>query len=320
MISIAMCTYNGEKFVLEQLESFVHQTVLPDEIVIFDDNSTDNTVDIVRKFKDNAPFDVRIFCNSSSVGVVHNFALAIEACNGEYIFLSDQDDVWLPDKIEITMNKMLYIEANLGDEHPICVHTDLKVVNEELNIMSNSFFKYQGVYHLYKKREQIKVLPVQNFVVGCTVLINKAMKDAALPFPENVVMHDHWLSLIAACAGTLEFIDVPTINYRQHTSNTVGAHKLVSFSNFQYLVDKDRIRKNILAKYYQLLDFIKFQNGKYVPINSELSLFRQYIDSGDVNKALGVHFCKEGFIKNLLFRVFLKIYRNYFIKKLAIGE
>lgn len=304
MISVAMCTYNGEKFLSEQLNSFAEQTVLPDELVIFDDASQDNTIDILTTFTEHAPFVVRIHRNSSSVGVIKNFALAIEACKGDYILLSDQDDVWLPDKIEVTLKKMLAVEEEHGKLCPVCVHTDLTVVDERLNVLANSFLTNQGLYHCYTKKEQLSVLPVQNFVTGCTVMLNRALKEKAMPFPKNIVMHDYWLALVAACVGRLEFVNMQTIKYRQHGKNTVGAKKYLSINSLLSIADYRVTLKKIKKNYYQLLELIKFKSGMCA--NKDMINFCKYIKDGNVNAAIKVGFRKEGIFRNFIYKIYLK--------------
>lgn len=306
MISIAMCTYNGEQFLLEQLKSFVHQSILPNELVIFDDASSDNTLAILREFAQEAPFIVHIHRNKQSVGVQKNFELAIEACKGEYIFFSDQDDVWLPNKIEITLNKMQSLELANCRELPICIHTDLYVVDAELNILANSYLKNQGLYHVYSPEEQLEVLPVQNFVTGCTVLINKALKNIAMPFPKNIVMHDYWFALVAACVGKLEFVDAATIKYRQHGNNTIGARKYLSVETIISILDEDRILNRINKTYSQMLELINFKNGMCIQNHPKLLLFRDYIEQGNIKNICQLGFHKEHFLRNLVYRIYLK--------------
>ena len=147
-LSVALCTYNGEKFIAEQLESIARQTVLPDELIICDDRSADQTVQILHEFANKAPFPVSIYHNETTLGVIRNFEQAISLCKGEYIALADQDDVWLPEKIEKSLALIESAQAQYaGEEVPLLVHTDLKVVDQQLKVISESFMHAQKLHN-----------------------------------------------------------------------------------------------------------------------------------------------------------------------------
>lgn len=304
-LSVALCTYNGEKYISEQLQSIATQTVLPDELIICDDHSTDATVGYINRFAEAAPFPVRIYCNDVSLGVIHNFEKAISLCMGDYIALSDQDDVWLPDKIEKSMALMKSEEAKHAEGNtPILVHTDLKVVNENLDIMSSSLMHLQK-FHNENSQQALRTLLVQNYVTGCTVVINRKLKEIATPFPINIIMHDWWLALFAASEGEIAFLDESTILYRQHGANAVGAKKYFSTKNIKKVLNFRKMENQIKKTIKQVDAFVKYkpqvdlQGRKYAIAylknlrnNNYLPIFR-----------LGIH--KQGFLRNTLFYLFL---------------
>lgn len=222
-LSIALCTYNGSSFLKEQLNSLARQTYKPMELVVCDDCSSDDTLCLVKEFAKNAPFVVRIIENKVSVGPVKNFSQAILACSEDYVALCDQDDVWLENKLELLLNKMMEIEAHVGSNVPLLVHSDLVVTDEKLQPVFFSMMEQQHIRNETDMQNAQRVLSIQNYVTGCTVLINRTLVESACPIPTNAVMHDWWLALIAASKGYIGFVEQPLVYYRQHKSNTVGA-------------------------------------------------------------------------------------------------
>jgi glycosyltransferase involved in cell wall biosynthesis len=238
-ISIALCTYNGECFLQDQLESLANQTLLPKELIVVDDNSTDNTVEILSSFAASSPFVVTIEKNTTNIGPVLNFSKAIAMCKGNYVATCDQDDVWLPEKLENTMKAMRQGESVYGSSTPLLVHTDLRVVvGEERRLLHPSFMVMMNIRH--RSDDPIKVLLVQNFVTGCTMLVNRSLVREALPIPPSAVMHDWWFALIAAVRGRILYLPSPSILYRQHSANVAGARNFISVRNFKTSLDSDK--------------------------------------------------------------------------------
>jgi len=202
-ISIAMATYNGEKYILEQLESFINQTKLPDELVISDDNSMDKTIEIIEKFQEYAPFPIKIYKNNKNLGYTQNFNRALEHCSNELIFLSDQDDVWFDNKIEYMVK--------LAKEYPKkdLFMNDAELVNEKLETSNLT------------KLEQIKNAGFQenHFVMGCCIAVRKSYLDMILPIPDGFKGHDEWLVRLADVLE-LRLIDKKVLQYyRRHGEN-----------------------------------------------------------------------------------------------------
>jgi glycosyltransferase involved in cell wall biosynthesis len=219
-ISIALATYNGERYLKEQLESYVKQTLLPYELVACDDASSDSTVAIVEEFSKTAPFPVRVFRNEKNLGFINNFSLAASLCHGDYIAFSDQDDIWLPDKLEVCCRRMKMAEEMYGPDIPLLVHSDLCLIDEENHVIAPSHMRVKRWKH--NAVDPLRTLLVQNYVSGCTMLCNRPLIKKSLPFPDVLMNHDGWVSMIAASTGKIFFIPEATLLYRQHENNVTG--------------------------------------------------------------------------------------------------
>ncbi len=242
MVTVLLATYNGEKHLEEQLKSIIEQTYSDFRIVIRDDGSTDNTLDIINRYAEVFPEKIEVCPTSSPTGsAAGNFFKLMQLYSDDYIMLSDQDDVWLPEKIETTLAAMKKAEAENGTKTPILVHTDLCVVDEKLNTISSSFIKYQ---RLSPENTDLNSLLMQNSVTGCTVMFNRALYEKLFILPEVTAMHDWWLALIAATFGKIVFLDTPTMLYRQHGNNEVGAKNAKSLSFiFSKLKSIDKMKR-----------------------------------------------------------------------------
>jgi glycosyltransferase involved in cell wall biosynthesis len=244
-ISIACCTYNGEKYLLEQLESLENQTLAPFEIVILDDCSTDNSFSILEKFKKNSKLNVRLFKNEKNLGVAKSFEKALSICEGDYFSFCDQDDVWFKDKLETFSKKMRDSEEKYGKETPLLIYSDLQVVDKNLNLIHHS--GNQLTHKNQIEGSPLNPVIVENLVSGCASMFNKKLKEIALPFGQNVWFHDWWLALVACANGVIVPIKSPTIFYRQHGNNCIGMKKMSSFLD---LKNKFNLKKSnsILSK------------------------------------------------------------------------
>ena len=264
MLSVALCTYNGEQYLKEQLESFANQSLLPDELVVCDDGSSDGTIEILRMFSLCAPFEVKVIQNEKSLGIVKNFSKAIEYCSGEYIAISDQDDIWMYEKLKETVGLLKVMEKKYGKEFPLLVHSDLTVVDVDLNILNESMMKSQHIENEDIPSRALGTLLANNYVTGCTVVINKALKNLSLPIPREAIMHDRWLALVAASSGKIGFVDQPLILYRQHGNNQVGARKYFSFKNVKKLLESSPMSEQILKTILQNKQIWENYHNPYV--------------------------------------------------------
>ncbi len=220
-IDILLPTYNGEKFIKGQIDSLLNQTYQNWRLSVRDDGSSDNTIEIVIAYAIKYPQKI-IFIedDKSHLGACQSFARLLNYSTSNYIMFCDQDDIWLPDKIEITLNKML--EQELINSKPILVHTDVKVVDKNLNVLQDSFWKYQKVNPDLKS---LNHLLIQNNVTGCALMINRKLKELSGPVPPEAIMYDWWIGLVASAFGEIEYIGKSTLLYRQHEKSDTGAKK-----------------------------------------------------------------------------------------------
>lgn len=222
-VSVVVCTYNGEKYVRDQLQSILDQTRPPDEIIISDDGSTDSTLEIIEEFASSSggpqrpPW--RVETRTKPLGVSGNFASALTKARGEFIALADQDDVWQPDRLE----------KGLAHFHDgvLLVHSDATLIDASGRptgtLMSALGLNSSERLNLLSGRA-LDALLRRNVVTGATTMIRSSLLEQALPIPEGWV-HDEWLALVAAAQGGVVFQEDPLIRYRQHENNEIGASK-----------------------------------------------------------------------------------------------
>lgn len=220
LIDIVLSSFNGERFICEQLDSLVAQSFTNCRVLIGDDGSTDRTLFIISEYQKRYPSRIFLLETPGKLGACGNFAFLLSKSTADYVFFSDQDDVWDSDKIQVCMDEILSLEKKYGPNVPLLIYSDLRIVDENLCKISSSFFEKQ---HLQRFRTRFKDLLFQNVVTGCTVLVNRSLIQKALPFPREVVMHDWWLALIAAAFGEAHCVDRPMVSYRQHSENQIGA-------------------------------------------------------------------------------------------------
>lgn len=233
---IALATYNGGRFVSELLLSISNQSLRPARIIVADDGSTDGTRNLVSKLCDALGLPV-VWCGGGErLGACANFGRVLLQTQEQYVFLADQDDVWDQNKVERTLEAVVRAERRWGSAAPVLAHSDLRIVDEGLKVLANSYFKSQG---LTESRVGFCDLLLQNIVIGCTTVVNRPLLEMALPVPVGAGMHDWWLALVAAAFGHIETVAETTVAYRQHGSNEVGARR----------IDVDFIRKKVSALY-----------------------------------------------------------------------
>ena len=217
-ISVAMAAYNGEKFLRAQIESILNQSLNPGEIIVCDDKSTDQTEGILREYASKGV--LKYFINGTTLGPLRNFQRAISLCSGTYIALSDQDDVWLKDKLKISLREMQIIEAHQGK--PSIVYGDLELVDENLSPINSSLWKQ---LRAIPERDTFNTLLFGNVVTGCTLLMNRPMANHLRNVPEEAIMHDYWAALIAYGFGQVGIVSKPLVKYRQHSLNVTDNYR-----------------------------------------------------------------------------------------------
>ena len=217
-VNILMSTYNGQQFLAEQIRSIQDQSYTDWTLFIRDDGSSDNTKEILKDFERQ---DSRIHIidsdKSDNLGVIKSFHKLVNHDRADYYFFSDQDDVWLPNKLELSLKEAQNYLADL----PLMVYMDLKVVNQDLKIMTESMVKSQS-HHA--NTELVQEL-TENTVTGGVAMINHALAEMWQE-TDDILMHDWYLALLASAFGNLVFIDQPGELYRQHSDNVLGARTL----------------------------------------------------------------------------------------------
>jgi glycosyltransferase involved in cell wall biosynthesis len=224
MIDILLATYNGEAFLRQQLDSIINQDFSDWRLLIRDDVSSDNTANILSEYAQKHPDRIKVIDNNGlNLGARQNFAELLRIAESDLMMICDQDDIWLPDKISITLNKMKELQGNFGNIVPLLVHTNFKIINADLDVLAESGWKYLNIDP--GKAGSLNRLLVNNTQTGCTIMLNRPLRDIALPIPQEAVMHDWWLALVAAVFGRSGLIGRPTMLYRQHGENVSGNKK-----------------------------------------------------------------------------------------------
>lgn len=273
MVDILMATYNGENYLKEQLDSIFQQSYQDWVLVIRDDCSKDKTVEIIKRYQRLYPGKIVLLqAERPSGSAQNNFFELIRYervhRDADYIMFSDQDDVWLPEKIRYTLKYMKKMEQKYTEKLPMLVHTDLKVVDTVLNERSPSLFILQSMDY---KRNQLNHIVVQNIVTGCTMMVNRSLIIYLDKIPKKSVMHDMWMALIAAAFGKIGFVKEPTMLYRQHGKNVNGAKNVNAWSHFVWRVFGAKEIHSILVTYYrQAAEFNEMYKSQLQKEQSEM--------------------------------------------------
>lgn len=218
-IDILMATYNGEQYVAEQIDSILAQTYTNFNLIISDDNSNDNTRSILQEYakKDSR---IQVYYQEKNLGYIKNFEFLLTKVESDVYMLSDQDDVWLKEKVEKTYETLNKEKADL-------VYTDLKVVDQELNEINPSYMRMMKFYQKAVKYTDYRSVYLYNIATGCTIMSKKKFIDKIIPIPaeSKYVIHDLWITVMVGLNGKVVYMDEGYILYRQHDNNQVGAKK-----------------------------------------------------------------------------------------------
>lgn len=239
-VIVLMATYQGEKYLEEQLKSIMAQDYPNFELIVCDDASSDGTFFLLSLYKKRYPDKITVLRNKENLGGTKNFLTLLKdnaakydnwRQNPVYFMFSDQDDYWYPDKISRTLARMKRLEARHGRELPGLVFTDARVVNKDGKEIASSFIALQ---HFKMRKRTFSHLLMENMVIGCTSMLNMPLAKMLTKVPKHARYHDWWMALLAASTGHTSYLPEPTMDYRQHTDNVVGAQ------NFNLYV-KERI-------------------------------------------------------------------------------
>lgn len=266
MITVCIATFNGEKYIREQLNSILFQLSLQDEVIVSDDGSTDNTISIIKSFNDNR---IKIIDGVHRHSPTLNFENALKEAKGDYIFLADQDDVWKDDKVKICLKWL---------QHYDCIISDAEVTDENLKITSPSLYQLMNI-----KSGRVYNILYKNGYTGCCMAFTRRVKEAALPFPKDIPMHDIWIGNVAAFLYKVKFIDDKLIYFRRHSLTISCNGKGSRYSLYKRLMFRVSIVKNIILLIYT-------QNKR---INNSLNMnivyiIEDYSENGGVEKIVSM--------------------------------
>lgn len=230
-VSVAMATYNGERFVEAQLRSILDQLDRDDEIVIVDDASTDRTRECIAAFADPR---IRLHANERNDGVFRSFERALRMTSSDIVFLADQDDVWLPGKRE-ALSAALTAHASVA-----VAISDAQVIDADGTVVGASFMALRGGF-----RSGLLSTLIKNRYLGCAMAFKRRLLDVALPIPPGVPMHDMWLGAVSRLVGKTLFIDQPLMQYRRHSANVSPSHRA---DLARMLLWRWRLARNVAAR------------------------------------------------------------------------
>lgn len=268
-ISIVMAAYNGAAYIREQLDSIINSTYKNWTLEVCDDGSSDETISIVKEYIEKYPEYISLHQNRKNLGVVQNFLEGASRAEGDYIMFSDQDDVWLSDKIAHTLKKMKEIEQGQKDI-PTVVFTDAKVVNGTLEEIAPSFHK---ISKLDTSKTDLPHLLMENKLIGCTIMFNQATAKLLYAFPENARCHDWWIGLLAASMGKIGYLPERTLLYRQHENNEIGAQNFISYVKAR-VHSLQKQKQTLLENQKQAAELLEvYQNEKMLSKQAKEELY-----------------------------------------------
>lgn len=247
MISVAICTYNGEKYIEEQLNSIINQTISPNQIIICDDYSTDNTIRIAKKILEQSKIDYKIHINEKNKGIVWNFKNAINLCDGDIIFTSDQDDVWYENKIEIMMKEFK------NNSNCVLVFSDAELVNKDLEYMNVDLWETLNFRKdNFKNNNYYEIFLNRCVVTGAAMAFKKDLVSKIQYF-SKYWLHDGWIAINAPIYGDIKPVSNKLIKYRQHGNNVVGASKKTFIERCKVWINNinilEEVRENRFNRY-----------------------------------------------------------------------
>lgn len=269
MITVLLASFQGQEFIREQLDSILNQTVPDIKIVVSDDCSTDGTAKILEEYQDIYGDRIRVLENSRpSGGAAANFFRLLSQAEGDRILLSDQDDVWLPHKVETLLEKMKEMELEYGEDLPLLVHSDMKVVNRKLEVLHQSFFAYQ---HVKPENTGLNRLLVENNVTGGAVMMNRPLLRYFRQPPNQCFMHDWWIALTAACFGKTGWVNQSLSLYRQHGDNVLGAKKPDGLKGYvERFKRKQQVEENYRKMFAQAACFLEQYSSELMEEQKEI--------------------------------------------------
>ncbi|MCR5324807.1 MAG: glycosyltransferase family 2 protein [Lachnospiraceae bacterium] len=306
MVNVILSAYNGKKYISEQIESILDSEYQDFRLFIFDDASTDDTVEIVNQYEKEYPEKVFLVKNTQNKGLCNNFISGIQfaarIAPAEYYAFCDQDDVWLEKRLSVCLENINRIESECSPDTPILLFTDAVLVDEELNSLGTTFFKAD---RLNTEKLNFSRMLTENRCIGCTSFMNAALVKMIYGSDKRIRYHDWWTALIASAFGRLEFIDIPTVLYRQHSDNVVGQKNFSGYvrDRLQETICSNSIKKRIRQTIAQASAFYRFY-GHELP-DEKKRVLREFIALGWVDPVerrrlmLKNGFYKSGMLRNV---------------------
>jgi glycosyltransferase involved in cell wall biosynthesis len=262
-VEILLATYNGERFLREQIDSILNQDYGNLHVLARDDGSSDETVNILNEYANRHPDRFRVMPPTPATGSAkENFLLLMQESSAQYVCFADQDDVWLLNKVSRTKQAMDQLESKWGTDIPFLVFTDLQVVDDQLRNLHESFWTHEKIEP--DRTNHLALLLGQSVVTGCTVMLNRRLLELSLQMPDEASMHDRWIGLVASAMGKTSAIRTQTVLYRQHDRNVVGVQeKSKSLQGVvRRLVKRDAREAQWKISQRQAEAFLKIYTGK----------------------------------------------------------
>ena len=270
MVSVALATYNGEKYLCEQLDSILNQSYNNIEIVVVDDCSTDGTMDILERYFSKV--NMKLYRNKKNVGFVKTFEKALGMCSGRYIALCDQDDIWEKDKVEQLVNEIKGYSL---------AYSDVSLIDSDGITFVISRKNYFGISN--RSNLSFKDLIFKNYVIGCASLFERDLLKDALPFPIDAMFHDWWISTVASKKKGIKYFDKPLVKYRQHSGNTYGIKKNGILKKILLLLFRSNKKcEDYRARYRRLKSMMNhslIQKDEQDFIKGAMEYYKSYFDS-----------------------------------------
>ena len=300
-VAIVMATYNGEKYVAEQMDSILASSYQDFELFVFDDGSKDNTIAILREYEQENPSKIHVYQNKVNLGLTANFLQGLCKTTMDYIMFCDQDDYWKPNKIAITLKRMRHMEAQTSKEIPMVAFTDAIVVDQDLCVIEESFFRSS---QLNPRKTDLPHILMENKLIGCTVMLNGALRKVIQSYrlPLKARYHDWWVALIAASMGKICFINEGTLLYRQHGGNVVG--EVGFFKYLQSRITAPHNQKEVLVMLMNQAEELLELYGDLISAENQ-RIIRCFADLNKANYIkrrmllLQYGFFKTGIIRNV---------------------
>lgn len=297
-IHIVLATYNGERYLREQMESILANTWDDVSIEICDDGSDDGTLEIAEDYA-SVYGHIRVHKNEKNLGYTKNFLEGIKRSESPYVMLCDQDDIWKPDKIAHTYEKMKELEAEYGTDRPLMVYTDAVNFESETGKEQGSFHENS---HLNVSATDAAHLLMENKCIGCTVMVNAAVMPYLETVPDEVRVHDWWLALICSFFGKISYLNETTLQYRQHSGNMIGGSGFIDYMKNR-LSNLGKQKEALRQTYAQGAAFYALFGPQMGQRERRLAeAFARMSEIGGFRRRfymLRYRFCKSGWVRNL---------------------